>query len=76
MEMQGVALYVCDTDSTRTKKYPFRNPADAPARIKDTATGDTFTLVMRSYEVDRDELDAQAARMRAWNARLFGGKAA
>lgn len=70
--MIGVAVYVCMTDSRRTKRYPFAEHQDCPRTIQDAATGDVYTLVARHYEVDAAELDAAQARVRAWNARHHG----
>lgn len=78
-DMIGVAVYVCTTDSRRTKRFPFSVDMECPRLIEDVDTGDVFQLVARHYEVDAattDALDAQAARVREWNARHFGGKAA
>lgn len=75
--MDAIATYVADTG--RTKKYPFREGADIPRVIVE---GDTvFTLRVVTYGVDDLEvtravpdqpdvaaIDAQQARVRAWNA--------
>jgi hypothetical protein len=73
--MQHIAMFVCTTDTKRTKTYPFADGANIPKRIQDES-GDEFALVLVKYDVDVDELDAQAARVRAWGERHFGGKAA
>lgn len=70
--MIGMALYVCATDTRRTKRFPFREQDECPRQITDAATGDVFNLVSRHYEVGAHELDAAQARVRAWNARHHG----
>ena len=54
--MQHLALYVCATDTRRTKQYPFADGAEIPRKIEDAATGDTFELVMVQYEADRPQI--------------------
>jgi hypothetical protein len=54
--MMHLALYVCATDTRRTKRYPFADGADIPRTIKDAATGDVFELVMVQYEYDRPQI--------------------
>jgi hypothetical protein len=75
MNHRHIATFVCTTDTTRSKTFPFADGADIPKRITDKS-GDEFALVLVTYDVDVDELDAQAARVRAWGERHFGGKAA
>jgi hypothetical protein len=75
MEHRHIATYVCVTDTRRSKTYPFAESANIPKRITDEA-GDVFALTVVKYDVDPNELDAQAARIRSWGERHFGGKAA
>jgi hypothetical protein len=74
--MIGVAVYVCDTDRTRTKKYPFAEHMDCPRQIQDADTGLTYSLVARHYEVDTADIDATQARVREWNAKRHGRRVA
>lgn len=76
--MQHVATYVCDSDPRRHKTFPFRDGVEIPRQID--VDGLTFSLRSVQYEADRasvlEALDATAARVREWNAKHFGGKAA
>lgn len=42
------ALYVCDTDTTRTLRYPFHEGAKIPRGIE--KDGDVFTLRSVNFE--------------------------
>lgn len=44
----ALALYVCDSDSRRTKTYPFVEGQDIPHQINEA--GDVFTLRSVNYE--------------------------
>lgn len=70
----ALAVYVGVEDATRTLTYPFAEGADIPRQIQKDDT--TFTLRSVSYNVDVASIDATQARIRDWNAKLFGGKAA
>lgn len=70
--MIGVAVYVCTTDTRRTKQYPFADGAECPRYITDADTGDVFQLVSRHYEVDPLAIEETQARVREWNAKRYG----
>ena len=75
-QMSHTATYVCVTDERRSKTFPFADGMTPPREIQDAGTGDVFTLRAVVYEAPLDVINAAQARLRDWNARLFGGQAA
>lgn len=48
----ATATYVCDSDPTRTRTYPFREGADIPRSV--TFEGRTFSLRAVMYSTSDD----------------------
>ncbi len=82
MIMRYLALYV-SADGQRTRQYPQRTPEPVVRAIR-TECGEVLTLAMVSHVPEyteaeiaaahaRSDADAEAARLRDWGARHFGG---
>ena len=82
LRMTHLALYVCVTDTRRTKQYPFREGVKIPREIRCDRTGDTFALTLVQYQYDRpavseaDRMAMMAETLRKVMPDVFGEEAA